>query len=151
MVQSSIRPTRFKALGYRQDAPDCWRIIDRSSTPGAAVGPQYASRGELLADLERFARQVGCAEAEPATPAALQPLHLPLCEPDAKCERCDAHRARARAYQRILILKAPDLKETLAALLAEIGEIEWDDSARCCIVIRKAEQLLDEIDAVLKR
>lgn len=151
MAQSSIRPTRFKTLGYRQDAPDCWRIIDRSSTPGAAVGPQYASRGELFGDLERFAREFGCAGAKPAPRAALRPPHLPLCEPDAGCERCATHRERLRAYQRILTLRAPDLKESLAAVLAEIGEIEWDDSARCCIVIRKAEQLLAEIDAVLVR
>lgn len=51
------RPTRFRELGYRQDAPSCWRIVMYET--GAAVGPQYKTRAELLADLDRFASLFG--------------------------------------------------------------------------------------------
>jgi hypothetical protein len=47
-------PTRYAPLGFRQDFPKCWRIVDTDS--GNSVGPQYGTRAELLADLERYAR-----------------------------------------------------------------------------------------------
>ncbi len=50
---TTIRPTRFKELGYRQDAPDLWRIYDPDSQ--SAIGPFYKSKAELLADLDRYA------------------------------------------------------------------------------------------------
>jgi hypothetical protein len=43
--------TRYPELDYRQDAPGTWRIVNG----GASVGPHYASKAELLADLERYA------------------------------------------------------------------------------------------------
>jgi len=57
-----VRPTRFKELGYRQDGRALWRIYDISE-PGreAAVGPQYASKTELLADLDRYAKDYGAS------------------------------------------------------------------------------------------
>ena len=45
--------THYPGLGFEQHGPQLWRIIDRST--GSAVGPLYANKGELLADLDRFA------------------------------------------------------------------------------------------------
>lgn len=53
-----IRPTRFQELGYRQDGPKLWRIY--ATDGNQAVGPHYATRTELLADLERYAKDYGC-------------------------------------------------------------------------------------------
>ena len=50
--------TRYPELGYRKDSDTLWRIVDKSS--GAAIGPHYRTKGELLADLDRFARDFGC-------------------------------------------------------------------------------------------
>jgi len=59
---SETRDTRFENLGYRCDGPKLWRIVDKQGglVGGfhSAIGPQYKSKGELLADLERFAREV---------------------------------------------------------------------------------------------
>ena len=49
----TIRKTHHKEFGYDQHGPGLWRIIDRST--GAAIGPYYASKRELLEDLNRFA------------------------------------------------------------------------------------------------
>ena len=57
MSGASIRPTRYRELGYRRDAPDLWRIVDRNGD--AVVGPQYRTKAELLADLDRFAAEFG--------------------------------------------------------------------------------------------
>ena len=59
----NTRPTRYPELGYRQDAPGLWRIV--ATDGNASVGPQYRSKTELLADLERFATEYGCAAAGP--------------------------------------------------------------------------------------
>ncbi len=52
-----MRKTRFKELGYAKHAPNLWRILD--SDTGAAIGPHYRTKAELLADLERYAREYG--------------------------------------------------------------------------------------------
>ena len=49
----SIRPTRFKELGYVSYA-GIWRFVDTETK--AAVGPIYKTKSEMLADLERYAR-----------------------------------------------------------------------------------------------
>ena len=59
MTQHTVKPTRFKELGYRNDGRGLWRIYDVSDGE-AAVGPFYASKMELLADLPRYAREYGC-------------------------------------------------------------------------------------------
>lgn len=51
---NSCSPTRFKELGYRKTMPGLWRFVDAET--GADVGPQYRTKAELLADLERYAR-----------------------------------------------------------------------------------------------
>ena len=48
--------TRFPELNYERHGK-VWRFLD--STTGAAVGPTYASKAELLADLERYAYDGG--------------------------------------------------------------------------------------------
>lgn len=55
ITEPAPRPTRFKELGYEQHARNLWRIIDMDGC--RPVGPQYATRMELLADLERYARE----------------------------------------------------------------------------------------------
>lgn len=50
-----IYKTRFPELGYTLSEPGLWRVVDLST--GAHVGPHYRSKAELLADLERYARQ----------------------------------------------------------------------------------------------
>ena len=57
----SIRPTRYDALGYRCDGRGLWRIYDVMELDSiGAVGPQYRTKAELLADLDRYAKQFGC-------------------------------------------------------------------------------------------
>jgi hypothetical protein len=48
--------TRYPELGYQQHGRGLWRIIDCDGN--AAVGPQYHSKAELLADLSRYASEV---------------------------------------------------------------------------------------------
>jgi len=57
MIQH-IRPTRYPELGYRQDGPSLWRIV--AIEGDASVGPYYQTRAELLADLNRYAKEYGC-------------------------------------------------------------------------------------------
>jgi hypothetical protein len=55
----NIRPTRFPELGYCKHAANLWRIIAMDTE--SAVGPQYKTKMELLADLPRYASDYGCA------------------------------------------------------------------------------------------
>ena len=56
-----VRQTRYQAFGYRQDGPSLWRVYDITDLDSpAAVGPQYRTKGELLADLQRYAEEYGC-------------------------------------------------------------------------------------------
>ena len=50
----TIRPTRYPDLGYMEHG-GIWRIV--TTEDGAAVGPQYATKAELLADLDRYAAE----------------------------------------------------------------------------------------------
>lgn len=56
-MASTIRKTRYAALGFRSDGPALWRFVCIET--GSSVGPQYASKAELLADLERYATANG--------------------------------------------------------------------------------------------
>jgi len=60
-MNSTNRPTRFPELAYAQHAPSLWRII--ATDTNQAVGGFYATKAELLADLERYAIDYGCANA----------------------------------------------------------------------------------------
>ena len=57
-INTSNRPTRFAELAYANHAPGLWRII--ATDTDQAVGPFYASKAELLADLDRYATSFGC-------------------------------------------------------------------------------------------
>ena len=52
--------TRFDELRFHQPFPGVWRFVDAEDRD---VGPQYATRAELLADLERYAAEYGCVGA----------------------------------------------------------------------------------------
>lgn len=56
-----IQRTRFEGLGLANTNPvgsPCWRVIDiHEPTRSAAVGPIYQSKAELLADLDRYAKE----------------------------------------------------------------------------------------------
>lgn len=41
-------------IGYRRVAVDSWRFVDANTDE--VVGPNYLTKEELLADIERFAR-----------------------------------------------------------------------------------------------
>ena len=47
------RYTEQTGVGYTMQAPGLWRHVD-AGNKGETVGPQYASRAELLADHERY-------------------------------------------------------------------------------------------------
>ena len=53
-----IKRTRFVELGYA-NVGNHWRVVDIET--GQVVGQQYRTQIELLADLERYAREYGCA------------------------------------------------------------------------------------------
>lgn len=59
----AVRPTQFAGLGYANTNPagrPLWRVIDKHDAGReAAVGPQYTTRQELLADLPAYAKQWG--------------------------------------------------------------------------------------------
>jgi hypothetical protein len=58
----SIRQTRYDQLGYVKHAANLWRfVVEDEDGRTAVTGPQYKSKGELLADLERFAANYGLA------------------------------------------------------------------------------------------
>jgi len=59
--------TRYAELAYEQRGTNLWRIIST-----AAIGPHYKSRAELLADLDRFAREYGATEIGPTLPHPLE-------------------------------------------------------------------------------
>ena len=52
--------TRFDELRFHQPFPGVWRFVDAEDRD---VGPQYATRAELLADLDRYAAEYGCVGA----------------------------------------------------------------------------------------
>lgn len=49
----TVRPTRFPELGYARIDATTWMFVDAES--GKQVGPQYRTKGGLLADLTRYA------------------------------------------------------------------------------------------------
>ena len=56
-----IHPTRFAPIGYAKICPGYWSVI--ALDDNAQVGPQYRTKGELLADLPRYARDSWGLEA----------------------------------------------------------------------------------------
>lgn len=56
------RPTRYPELGYADHGNGLWRIVTMED--GSGVGPHYASKAELLADLGRYADEY-CGRVNP--------------------------------------------------------------------------------------
>ena len=57
-----IHKTRIPELGYANTNPmgkPMWRVIDLQDGNEAEVGPQYATKAELLADFTRYAKSWG--------------------------------------------------------------------------------------------
>ncbi len=62
----TIHTTRFKELGFTNQEPGLWRFVDISEgidrDRPRTIGPMYASKAELLADLTDYAAQFGATE-----------------------------------------------------------------------------------------
>ena len=59
-TNETVKPTRYKLLGYQHFGHriyGCWRVVDKQT--GNPIGPQYARKCELLADLDRVAEVYG--------------------------------------------------------------------------------------------
>ncbi len=79
MQPDVIHPTRFPELSYVNDAPGLWRIVDALNGLNASgylsrIGPHYRTKGELLADLARYASVYGCGAVVPAMKDALEEI-----------------------------------------------------------------------------
>jgi hypothetical protein len=61
---TAVRPTRYELLGYTQDAPNCWRVVELQSGQERRTGPIYKSKAELLADLGYVASNWGYASSQ---------------------------------------------------------------------------------------
>lgn len=74
-----IHKTRFDRLGYANVCPGIWQFIDLiEPCAPAQIGRLYATKAELLADLERFAQERGFAE--PSFPARQTQQAPSICE-----------------------------------------------------------------------
>ena len=53
--------TRFKTIFYKKQSAKMWNIfvVEEGSYGPAWIGPHYASKTELLADLERIVNERG--------------------------------------------------------------------------------------------
>jgi hypothetical protein len=74
-----VTRTRFPELGIARIAGHIWRYVAADEAGNfdpfnGCIGASYRTKGEALADLERFAADYGCsaaaAPAEPASPTA---------------------------------------------------------------------------------
>jgi hypothetical protein len=66
-----IHKTRFTELGFWNvpsspgEGPGFWQCVDLTGDRPAQVGYQYATKAELLANLEAYATEYGCEGANP--------------------------------------------------------------------------------------
>lgn len=60
-VEGDLKPTRYPELFFEHRG-DHWRLIDGADLPKRiGIGPQYRTKAELLADLDRYAKEIyGC-------------------------------------------------------------------------------------------
>ncbi len=89
--------TRFDEIRFHQPFPGVWRFVDADDRD---VGPQYATRAELLADLERYAAEYGCVGAVNVNAtlrtrvaeleAALESVCVALLPHDSRCQNVNA-------------------------------------------------------------
>jgi hypothetical protein len=59
-----VHKTRFTELGYCH-LFDFWQCVDLTGDRPAQVGYQYATKAELMANLEAYATEYGCENASP--------------------------------------------------------------------------------------
>ena len=59
-----VHKTRFTELGFCH-LFDFWQCVDLTGDRPAQVGYQYATKAELLANLEAYATEYGCENASP--------------------------------------------------------------------------------------
>ena len=66
-----VHKTRFTELGFWNvpsspgEGPSFWQFVDLTGDKPAQVGYQYATKAELLANLEAYATEYGCENASP--------------------------------------------------------------------------------------
>ena len=71
MSYPRVHKTRFTELGYWNvpaapgKGPSFWQCVDLTGDKPAQVGTQYATKAELLANLEAYATEYGCENANP--------------------------------------------------------------------------------------
>jgi hypothetical protein len=76
----TVHKTRFSELGYWHvpsspgEGPSFWQCVDLTGEKPAQIGTQYATKAELLANLEAYATEYGCDNANP------KPTGMPWCE-----------------------------------------------------------------------
>lgn len=71
---TDLRKTRFPGLGFIQQGPSLWRVVDihDGENTTRVVGPQYSSKSTLLADLDRYAHEHWGYDVPTANPNLLQ-------------------------------------------------------------------------------
>lgn len=79
--------TRFPGLGFRKDAEGCWRFVDLDG--GKSIGSMYATKEELLADLDKFGRQWSGMPPDHQNPLDLTHTRLALEEYDRRVKETD--------------------------------------------------------------
>lgn len=105
--------TRFAELGFINQEPGLWRFVDKqnpiSTSPYgfATIGPQYATKAELLADLSRFATEYGCNGS---------------IDPHNTFRAVDAFEY-TDAYRNSLPLPAAEIRNRLTALSGRIAKV----------------------------
>ena len=65
-----IYKTRFTELGFTMIEPGCWQFLNLADGEPSQVGTHYASKAELMANIERYAAEYGCDGANYLTPPA---------------------------------------------------------------------------------
>ena len=115
----TIHKTRFKELGYWNvpsspgEGPSFWQCVDLTGDRPAQVGTQYATKAELLANLEAYATEYGCDGANP--------------RPDTFQRVCQAAAvARAQGYAGVIF--TPEELEGASVNLVQnrLVELGWE-------------------------
>jgi hypothetical protein len=101
----SLRSTRYPELQYQQQSKGVWRFYNE----GHAVGPQYASERELLADMRNYA--VGWGHPNPEfveqdVAAAIRSVIDATIERIALAENSDPTKPGTRSRATQLVLEA---------------------------------------------
>jgi hypothetical protein len=74
MIDGILYKTRFSEIGFTMVEPGFWRFVDLSDAQDGnkdrmhAIGVSYATKAELLANVERYAAEYGCEGSNKPTP-----------------------------------------------------------------------------------